>query len=410
MIIEKYIQKDEEISLKIVQTKIDSLKRKNIIRTGCRAYDGKYIGIAGALGGHDEKFLENEARAALSLKVPYEYEPGCDLNLSKNLSCDIFAENELISEVETLLEAVRIAQPDFSFSDAVKLINYEERILNDRGLDLCYRDRILVLSLLFKKKTSVNILDGFVSFKGRKYDRAAFLKHLNAVCGAYNNLIDLPAGERFPVIFSTEDPTPLIKFAQDLHGLRFGTKSSIFSDKSGQKLFSDKFDFYFCLDPAENPGSFFDAEGSVNEGFETPLIKNGVLISPYTDKNTSKTYGLPYTKSASCEYDGIPQPALTAHRIASSQKTAKELLGGRPAIFVMIASGGDFTPEGNFATPVQLALYFDGENFIGKLPELQISSNVYEMFGGAYIGVSKDSYFPLSREKCLIMDLKVSKM
>ncbi|EKD68609.1 MAG: Peptidase U62 modulator of DNA gyrase, partial [uncultured bacterium] len=312
MIIEKYIQKDEEISLKIVQTKIDSLKRKNIIRTGCRAYDGKYIGIAGALGGHDEKFLENEARAALSLKVPYEYEPGCDLNLSKNLSCDIFAENELISEVETLLEAVRIAQPDFSFSDAVKLINYEERILNDRGLDLCYRDRILVLSLLFKKKTSVNILDGFVSFKGRKYDRAAFLKHLNAVCGAYNNLIDLPAGERFPVIFSTEDPTPLIKFAQDLHGLRFGTKSSIFSDKSGQKLFSDKFDFYFCLDPAENPGSFFDAEGSVNEGFETPLIKNGVLISPYTDKNTSKTYGLPYTKSASCEYDGIPQPALTA--------------------------------------------------------------------------------------------------
>ncbi len=410
MIMEKYIQKEEEISLNVVQTRIDSLKRKNIIKTGCRAYDGKHIGIAGALGASNDKTLENEARAALSLKVPYEYEPGRDLSLHKDFSCDIIAETELMAEIEEFLEAVRSAQPDFSFSNAVKLINYEERISNGRGLDLCYRDRIFVLSLLFKERTSVNIFDGFVSYAGRKYDRAAVLKHLNAVCGAYKNPVDLPAGERFPVIFSTGDSTPLAKFSQDLHGLRFGTKSSIFSDKSGQKLFSDKFDFYFCLDPAENPVSFFDAEGSVNEGFETPLIKNGVLISPYTDKNTSKTYGLPYTKSAAAEYDGIPQPALTANRIASSQKTAKELLGGRPAIFVMIASGGDFTPEGNFATPVQLALYFDGENFIGKLPELQISSNVYEMFGGAYIGVSSDSYFPLSREKCLIMDLKVSKL
>ncbi len=410
MIIERYTQKTGEVSIKIVQTHIDSLKRKNITRTGYRAYDGKFIGIAGALGAHDRSALENDARSALSLKVPYEYEVSGGMSEYIELSDDIIPENELMIEVESFLEAVRAAQPDFSFSNAVKLINCEAHISNDRGLDLCYKDRIFMMTLLFKTRSSVNILDGFVSYLGRKYDRAAILKHLNAVCGAYKNPVDLPAGSRFPVVFSSADEMPVMKFAQDLNGLRFGTKSSLFSDKLGKKLFSDKFDFYFSLDPAENMVPFFDAEGAVNPGFETPLIKNGVLISPYTDKKTSKTYGLPYTKSASSEYDGIAQPALTAHRISASEKTAKELLGGRPGIFVMIASGGDFTPEGNFATPVQLAMLFDGEKFIGKLPELQISSNVYEMFGDAYIGVSKDSYFPLSREKCLIMDLKVSKI
>ncbi len=404
------MQKTEEVSVKVVQTQIDSLKRKNITKTGYRAYDGKFIGIAGALGVHDRAALEAEARSALSLKVPYEYEVSGDMKEYITLSDDIIPEDELMVEIESFLESVRSAQPDFSFSNTVKLINYEACMSNDSGLDLCYKDRLFMLSLLFKERASVNILDGFVAYMGRKYDRAALLKHLNAVCRAYKTPVDLPAGTRFPVIFSTADEMPAMKFAQDLNGLRFGTKSSIFADKLGQKLFSDKFDFYFSLDPVENMVPFFDAEGAVNAGFETPLIKNGVLISPYTDKKTSKTYGLPYTKSASSEYDGIPQPALAAHRIAASEKTAKELLSGRPGIFVMIASGGDYTPEGNFATPVQLALYFDGENFIGKLPELQISSNVYEMFGDAYIGVSKDSFFPLSHEKCLIMDLKVSKI
>jgi len=410
MIIERHIRKTGEVSVKIVQTHIDSLKRKNITRTGCRAYDGKFIGIAGALGAHDAAVLEKEARSALSLKVPYECEASGNMSEYIELSGDIIPENELLVEVESFLEAVRKDQPDFSFSNAVKLVNYEEHISNDSGLDLCYKDRLFMMTLLFKTRESVNILDGFVSYLGRKYDRSALLKHLNAVCGAYKNPVDLPAGNRFPVIFSTADEMPVMKFAQDLNGLRFGTKSSIFSDKIGQKLFSDKFDFYFSLDPAENMTAFFDAEGAVNPEFETPLIKNGVLISPYTDKKTSKTYGLPYTKSASSEYDGIPQPALTAYRISASEKTAKELLGGRPGIFVMIASGGDFTPEGNFATPVQLAMLFDGERFTGKLPELQISSNVHEMFGDAYIGVSKNGYFPLSNEKCLMMDLKVTKM
>jgi PmbA protein len=78
-------------------------------------------------------------------------------------------------------------------------------------------------------------------------------------------------------------------------------------------------------------------------------------------------------------------------------------------IFVLIASGGDFTPEGNFGTPVQLAFLTDGEKLIGRLPELNVTSNVFDMFGNSFIGVSKDSHTPLSNSKYMIMNMNVSK-
>jgi len=87
----------------------------------------------------------------------------------------------------------------------------------------------------------------------------------------------------------------------------------------------------------------------------------------------------------------------------------KELLDGRNGILVWIASGGDFTPEGRFATPVQLAYLFDGENLLGRLPELSVASNLYDMFGKDFIGVSSDSLTSLSRMDLIAMEMAVSK-
>lgn len=93
-----------------------------------------------------------------------------------------------------------------------------------------------------------------------------------------------------------------------------------------------------------------------------------------------------------------------------SDKTLEELLEGRKGIFVLVASGGDFTPDGNFATPVQLPFLFDGKKFIGRLPELNISSNLFDMFGKDFIGVGKDNLTSLGPSRAVIMEMEVSKI
>lgn len=56
------------------------------------------------------------------------------------------------------------------------------------------------------------------------------------------------------------------------------------------------------------------------------------------------------------------------------------------AVYVVIASGGDMTPEGHYATPVQMAYLVENGKLVGRLPELNISGNFFELLGKDYLG------------------------
>jgi PmbA protein len=58
---------------------------------------------------------------------------------------------------------------------------------------------------------------------------------------------------------------------------------------------------------------------------------------------------------------------------------------------------------------VQLAYLFDGETLLGRLPELNVSSHLYDMFGQDLIGVSTDSLTSLSKLDLIAMNMKVTK-
>lgn len=77
---------------------------------------------------------------------------------------------------------------------------------------------------------------------------------------------------------------------------------------------------------------------------------------------------------------------------------------------MLVAEGGDFTPRGDFATPVQLALSFNGKEFTGRLPQLQLGGNLLTMFNEAYRGVSTDRFTPLASDRYLVLDLSVAKI
>jgi PmbA protein len=201
---------------------------------------------------------------------------------------------------------------------------------------------------------------------------------------------------------------PLQFFTRELNGKDYGTGASVLSGMLGRKVFHENFSLEQTLHPEDHEGSFFDCEGAVNDGFRYTLVDNGILVSPYTDKKTAAMYDLPYTGSSWAAYDGVPQLSCFPLRAAPGKSTIRELLAGRPGILVMEAAGGDFTSDGNFATPVQLAFLFDGEKLTGKLPELLVSGSAFRMFGEDFIGVSSDNFPRFSRNHLLACEADVA--
>lgn len=411
MIKEKYITREEQIAVNISGTKVDSVRKTDISRTGIRIYDNNLIGVAGGMGNVNEAELEKKAKDSLASNIPYPYEPSSNNNTEEIISNPkLISEDKFVVEIEEVLEYFRKNYSDFIFSNKCYIGKQDTKLVNNKNLNLHHLFKYIAMGMVFKEKASANIADGFITYIGKKYDRKTFLKFSDSFFNAYRNKMDLPAEKKYPVVFTWTDPLPMIKLFRELNGLLFGSGGSLLSEKRGKKVFNENFTLYQNYNPENTLTPFFDAEGVVNKNYKYALVENGTIITPYTDKKISKMFNLPLTGSASAEYDGVPNLNYINMMIKESEKSAKELLGGEQGIFILIAAGGDFTPEGNFASPVQLAMFYDGEKFIGKLPELKLSSNVFDMYGKDFRGVSKNHLFPLGLDKLLIMDVNVSKI
>ena len=409
MIIERYSTTSKQTAIRVVQTEIEAVIRQRITRTGVRAYDGAYLGVAGAVGKPDLARLERQARQNLGLEISYPYQPAQNLRQHLAPTPLGLAPEQLVDEVEQLLAGLRRRCPRFAFSNKILLVEDEVSLVNDAGLNLAYADRHLSLELLVKDKASANILDALLLLETRRYDRQAVLEHAQLVHDAYFRPVKLPAGaRRLPVVFSNTEGLLARKLLNDLEGWRMGSRSSLLADRLGKKVFSHKLTFAQTRHPDESFGPFFDAEGVVNPGYRFALIERGVLRAAYTDKKAAATFKLAQTGSAVADYDGVPRTGLASFRFGETGDSVASLLGGGPAVLVQIAMGGDFSPAGAFGTPVQLAFLFDGKKLLGRLPALQLSSNLFDMFGKDYRGVSNERLMRLGHERYLVTEMGLS--
>ena len=70
-----------------------------------------------------------------------------------------------------------------------------------------------------------------------------------------------------------------------------------------------------------------------------------------------------------------------------------------------MASGGDTTPDGHFATPVQMAYLMEDGRLVGRLPELNISGSFFDLLGSDYIGSVYGDPHPQSMLCAATMDV-----
>ncbi len=407
---EKIIEQTRATTISLVDSSIESIRANDVVRTGLRLYKNQHIGVAGALGTCDLTELERRARKAHDLAIPYPYPLEAGLTRHVTMRCNLTDAEQGLDETEELLRELR-RHEDFRFSGKVKLISDVTEHTNDQELDLRAELDLVMLSLIFKEANSGSIMDGHVGYMGRDYQREEFVNHVREVLDAYRTQVALPKSEEMPIVMVARDyrmDSPYNFFAHALSARSFATGASVLAKHHRSKIFSDRFTLCQCRDPQMLLGPFFDAEGVVLDGDRLPLIQAGRVITPFADKKSAADFDLPHTGAASAAYDGLPALGCPPLDAEASNQTIEELLNGRKAIFVFISQGGDFTPDGQFAAPVQLAFLFDGQHLIGRLPSLKVSSTVFDMFGDAFIGISKDTWPAMSNHHLLATTMKVT--
>ena len=400
---ELYQQTVRETSISVVRWEIDSIRKKNIPKSGCRIFRDGLIGLTGTLGQPDETTWQ-EAEANLGEKVPYPYALTAGVRRSEDLRQETKSPAELTAEIADCLRICRERYPRLILGNKVNLMDIETSLTNEIGADLHYRDQFTVVSLLVKHVDSVSIMDSFLAIVVRRFDPERFLKYAGDMLGTFETPASFPIADK-PLIIG-EQGELLGKLQEELSGRKIGRKASLLTGKIGQKVFGENFSLFRDATAESYGEAFFDMEGTILPGDKLALIENGVIRLPYADKKTAADYGYSLTSSAGGAYDDVPTLSSRQLAIGQSGRTLKELLQGELGIFVLVASGGDFTSEGLFATPVQMAMLTDGEKILGRLPEFSLSSSLYDMFGSDFVGVAADT--PFSHEHYAVVRMKRS--
>ena len=378
---------DRSMTLNVTGGRIDSFREQEETTGTVRVYENGCIGVAGCLGKPDETELTTRATEALALGIPYPCKLEGALCKEDLHEEEIFPVSEFLPTMQSFLDRLGNQFPRFAFSNKISLRYQRSEYRNSLGRHLLSSGRNLSIDLLIQSRGSGNLFDTFLSWSGKDFDAEAILNQFQEQYDAFYTPSDLEPG-RYPVILNSSDLFGA--FLQKFVGELYVAGASPLSGKLGQKVFSDKLSLRADMNPATNPGCcFFDDEGCVAPDLRPTLIEEGVLTGLLTTKKSADLYHLPNLGTAVGAYDGVPGLGFYRFYVEPTAVHLRELAPER-AVYVVVASGGDITPDGHFSTPVQMAYLMQSGKLIGRLPELNIGGNFFDLLGKDFLGTVPD--------------------
>ncbi|MGM9665465.1 MAG: metallopeptidase TldD-related protein [Eubacteriales bacterium] len=397
------IKTSHSVTLNVTGGKIDSFREQEETTGTVRVYENGCIGVAGCLGTPDEKALTEKATEALSLNIPYPCKLEGATEQEDLHEEEIIPVPALIPTMQAFLVRLGETCPRFAFSNKISLNYTRTEYRNSLGRHLTSSGRDVSVQLLVQNRGSGNLFDTAFMYEGNSFDPDALLSQFKNEYDAYYKPADIEPG-RYPVVMDASEA--LGTFIRHFIAEMYVSGASLLSGKLGQKVFSEKLSLRSDMNPATHPGAcFFDDEGCIAPDFRPTLIDKGTLTGLITTKKSSDKFGLSNLGTASAAYDGVPGLGFNRFYADSTAKTLSELVPGK-AIYVIMASGGDTTPDGHFATPVQMSYLLENGKFVGRLPELNISGNFYDLLGKDYIGAVRGDPHPDSMLCAVTMDVK----
>ena len=393
------------VTLNVTAGRIDSFREIERSSGTVRVYDNGCIGIAGCLGEPNETELTKAAKEALRFGIPYPCRLEGPPVLEDLREEEMIPVPEFIPVMQSFLDRLSLLCPKFAFSNKISMEYNRAEYNNSAGRRLISAGRVLDISLLAQNRGSGNLFDTFFEWSGDHFDADVLLSQFQKEYEAFCRPAKLAPG-RYPVICSSSQL--FSAFIQHFIGDLYAAGASLLSGKLGQKVFSDRLTFRIDKNPATAHGiSFFDAEGCVAPDFRPTLVENGVLQGLLTTKKTAELYNLPALGTAGACYDGVPELDFDIGNIWLDQtaESLKELVPGK-AVYVVVAAGGDTTPEGHFATPVQMAYLMENGELVGRLPDLSVSGSFFDLLGKDYLGTVHGDPLEGSIMSAVVMDVE----
>jgi len=222
---ELYQIERSEVSLNISEGAVTEVRRKHIVRSGCRVYDGGKLGISGVFGEPDEATWQ-AAQRALTAGLSHP-EPLGALVRSRETGV-MPEERELLEQSEALLAHLREECPGFVFSNKIVALSERVGLENDLGRRLDDRQSGSFLNLVVKDEASPNVFDTGIGWTSRGNAAIDGLEAARRSLRAYRNEVPMPK-EKLPVLFAGSFLSGKLEGLLDVQKLESG--ASLFSGK-----------------------------------------------------------------------------------------------------------------------------------------------------------------------------------
>jgi len=396
MIKEYVIEKRKELIARIQDSSLVSVENTQTDLTTLRLYLNGKIGLAKAIGSYDE--IEFEKMAFQNVKDGPEYiiEPTSDKQIEIVYNYMIAKGTDFVADMKDFMNTLHQAFPMIRLHDQIKLVDHTFQLFNNNGVYLSYQDHILDIALCYEYVFQNEKRVGLFQFKGRRYEKENFVSHLSGLFNACLNPECKKPEKQIPLIISTQDShffTPLVAF---LNGENYSDPSSYPASLIGTACFHPSFSFFQSRDPEIHFIPFFDAEGVVNDSFRTPLIQDGVLKTPYTNKKISHEKGLPLTGSSLSKWGEMPDLKLEAFDIHPTHQNLSDILHGESALLLQQLNCTLQDGSENIVVNAEQVFMTDGKTLLGCLPPITFSIRWKDLFSNHFQGVTIEPIIPFS--------------
>ena len=377
-------ERTSTLTVNVVATKAESLRKVDEETTTVRVYSDGKIGVAGQVGKADVASVEKSAQDNLALNIEYPCEFTQNAKKAVDSRKNIVDTARFVKTVQNLLAKLEKAAPTFLFSNKITYRENQTEYSNSDDTLLSHAGNELDVVLCVKSKTSANIMDFAYAIDIVDYDEDKVVADVKALCDAYDNPVDWQDGKYVVVTNASQVyGDALGNFSGEL----YASGASLFKDCLGKKIFNENVTLE--LDPENlNNVCFFDAEGTVIDENSSAIVKNGVFERVAANKKIAKQFSLPRVACSYATYDSVPSAAARGLRMRNTHANVLDLIGKEKAIYILEASGGDMTSSGDYATPCEVALLIENGKFVGRLPKINLFGNIKEYLGDDFIGAS----------------------
>lgn len=382
---EKYVEITVNSKASIVENKVVSFDKIKNTSQSFRVYKDGFAGIYFQQGkvSDEEGFAKAEKNLALKRPYPFELEEG---KRERDKTEKPLTDEEIMETARKTLKYLCKKYPDYTFEGAVYSVSYEETMENSKGLFYRTKDANCGIDLGFKHKDSKDISDGYISFTQRTFRPRAFYKIADNILTNFIKEVEMP--KECIIVDKYYRYTGLLRESLSVESLKEGT--SLLTGKVGEEVFSDLLTVtHDVSDKNSWMSSFWDGDGVVPKGDKVTFIKNGKIIRGYCGKKIAKKYRVKTTGNEGFNYTDVPSGSYNSMTLKIGNKSIKEMLDGRLGIIPIQSSGGGFKEKGEYTMPVQIGLLTDGEKILGRVPPFSIVSNMFDMFGKDFLGISK---------------------